>query len=131
MSSLELKLIPPTKTSLDNEWIAWYEQVENVFGNKKDANYLFVKAWSVRGSDTANTSNLRSFMEKKGVKVSGGIMADYVDGATNMLDSFGSIFKIGTGVSMTIGVIVVLFVILIVWRLSSPQAVGTVIKYAV
>lgn len=125
--TLDPHLIIPTKKSSDLEWLAWYDNLKSFFG-KKDARTAFVKAWSVRGNSSANTSQFREKMRKEGVDISSDTIAGSIsDAADGVMDSISSSLKMGKMAMVVIGVIVVLLVILIVYRLATPQTVSAVL----
>ena len=86
--------IIPTTTSADTEWINWYDSLKSYFG-KKVAKDLWNAAWVKRGSDEANTTNLRTYMSKEGITVDSGVLAHIVDWSEGIGDYFGDFFKLG------------------------------------
>jgi|TARA_Y100000114_G_scaffold157153_1_gene187469 hypothetical protein len=101
----------PSFTSSDNAWILWHENLKKVFGRKK-ANALYVANWDAQrgGSSSANTSKLRKYLEKNGIKISGGVIGDTGDFFGGVGDYFGDIFTVGKYLGIGLAVIVAISV---------------------
>lgn len=56
----------PSKSSSSTEWINWYKSLRKLL-SKNDANTTFMKVWVQRGSNSANDSELRDYLEKQGI----------------------------------------------------------------
>jgi hypothetical protein len=84
----------PTKNSNFEEWIAWHKALKQNFG-KKQANILWVKAWSLRGSSSANTNDLRQYLEKSKIKIDNSAWDKIVDSGVDITDALGDWFKVG------------------------------------
>lgn len=86
------KNIPQINSKAD-EWISWHQSLKSKFG-KKTANALWTKAWSKRGSSSANTSQLRSYMSGNGINIDssawdkivdmGGDIGDFITGGIKL-----------------------------------------------
>jgi hypothetical protein len=127
----DVKRSIPQIQSNAEEWISWHKELKAYFG-KKDANTIFVKAWSTRGgvSSVANTTELRKYLSENGIQISKDGLASFIDGSFGVFDTIGDIFKIGaTGSIVVIGGSVLL-VGAIIWRLTKSESIGTIIKYA-
>lgn len=128
--ALNPRLTPPNKNADANQWINWYDQLESNFG-KKDAATAFTTRWSIVKSDLANDNTLRTYMAKQGIEIkAGGLFGSLEDTTKNLLGGVGDFLKLGMIGAYVISFILLVFVLLVVWRLAKPEAVGTVIKYA-
>lgn len=121
----------PTVNSKSEAWIQWHKDLKSNFG-KKTANSLFVKAWSIRGNPTANTSDLREYLEKQGIKIDKSAYDSLVDTGSGVTDFFGDIFHFSKVGGMVMGAIVIGGVGMIIYNLAKNPAksIGTTIKYA-
>jgi hypothetical protein len=124
----------PTKTSKGEEWKAWYLELKNRYG-KKNANTIFTKAWSKRGSDSAITNDLDETLKKNGVNIQRGLVASIQEGAYDIADTIGDVFSMGKyvwiGGLVMVGVPVFIFLLQIARKPERVGAVaGTAIKYA-
>lgn len=117
--------MPPYNSQAEN-WIQWHQDLKSNFG-KKIANGLWLKAWRIRGNSNANTSDLRKYMEKQGVKISGSAWDSIVDVGVGVTDAFGSIFQVGKVVGISLGVIVIGGLAMVVYNLAKNPAksIGT------
>ena len=117
--------MPPYNSQAEN-WIQWHQDLKSNFG-KKIANGLWLKAWRIRGNSSANTSDLRKYMEKQGVKISGTAWDSIVDVGVGVTDAFGSIFQVGKVVGISLGVIVIGGLAMVVYNLAKDPAksIGT------
>ncbi len=97
----------PNRSSGADEWVEFHK-ILNKSLPRKESNALWVKAWSKRGSNYANTRHLRVYMEKKGVKIDTNSWQNIQDASADLQDSIGSIFK--TGKYITYGIIAVVLV---------------------
>lgn len=130
MAPLNPRLNPPNKNSDGNVWISWYDQLESNYG-KKDAALAFTTRWQVVKPDAGNDNNLRTKMAEHGINIQpGGLLGSLEDTAKSFTGGVTSFLKMGATASMIVSAIVVLFVLVIVYRLAKPEAVGTVIRYA-
>ncbi len=130
MDTLSPRLTPPNKNSDGNVWLSWYEELESEFG-RKDAALAFTTRWGNVKPDAGNDNNLRTKMAEKGINIQpGGIFGSIEDTAKSFTGGLTSFFKMGATASIIVSVVVLIFVLVIVYRLAKPEAVGTVIKYA-
>ncbi len=58
----------PNLESRDTDWILYFEELDRKF-KENEAKLLFNKTWLERGNKEANTYELRSFLEKKGINL--------------------------------------------------------------
>jgi hypothetical protein len=97
---LDPSLSVPTASSKPENWIQWHVDLKKIFGKKK-ANSLWLYAWSKRGgiNSTANTSSLRSYMDKQGVDITTTSLSEIADVVGNVVEfgfGVGKIVIIGT-----------------------------------
>lgn len=96
----------PGYNSPAENWIQWHRDLKSNFG-KKIANGLWLKAWRIRGTSSANTNDLRTYMEKQGVKIDSSAWDKVVDLGADITDAFGDIFQVTKYLGIAIGVIIV------------------------
>lgn len=85
----------PTKISDTTEWISWHKTLKSNFG-KKTANALFVKGWSKRGTSSANTKELRDYLEKYKIYLQAdGFFEGLEYAAGDIGDAIGDAFTMG------------------------------------
>ena len=114
----------PKRNSSDADWKAWYDILPF---SQADNNRLFTKAWKVRGSVQANTSDLRTYLGGKGIHLEAGtlnILGSIKDEATGVLNAVGSFIK--TGETVVLGGMIVggIFTAALLWRILTPDNVG-------
>ena len=109
MAKLDPSLSIPTASSKSESWIQWHKDLKKMFGKKK-ANSIWVYAWSQRGGikGTANTNELRNYMDGQGVNISTTALNEIADVVGNVLD-----FSFGIGRVVIIGTLSVVGLILI------------------
>lgn len=104
----------PTSTATSSEWINWYKAM-NAYFTQQECNYLFLKAWKVRSSDSANDDKLRAFLKSKGVEID----ADFTD--FEWVKNPGGIFdwfKTAANTAFWIGGLILVAVFLVAYRIS-------------
>jgi hypothetical protein len=111
----------PSYNGKFEEWIQFHKDLDSNFG-KKIANSLWIKAWKIRGISSANTNELRSYMEKQGVKIDKSSWDSLVDAGDNVTDAFGTAFQVTKFVGIGIAVIVVGGLAMIVFNLAKSPA---------
>ena len=91
----------PTNTDSDNVWIEWHNALKKVFGRKK-ANALYVVNWDAQNgyNSNANTTNLRKYLKKNGLEISGGFTGGIKDFGSGVGDYFGDFFTAGKYVAI-------------------------------
>lgn len=121
----------PTNSSSDVVWISWYDALRKTFGKKK-ANSLFTANWDAQNGFTsdANTSDLRSHLEKKGgIEISGGTLGEVKDKVIDVGNFFGDYLTVGKYLGLALGVIMVggigLFVYNIARKPESAVRIGS------
>lgn len=122
----------PTVSSKADAWQQWHSELISNFG-RKEANSLFLKAWSRRGNSSANTLTLRTYLKGYGINLDESAWDKVVDTGGSVIDFFGDTFKVGKYVGIGLAVIVVGGLGMIVFNIAKApaQAVGTAVKYAV
>jgi len=111
----------PQYNSQAENWIQWHQDLKSNFG-KKIANGLWLKAWRIRGNSTANTSDLRKYMTKQGVKIAESTWDSIVDVGVDITDGIGTIFQATKYVGIALGVIVVGGLAMVVYNLAKDPA---------
>lgn len=96
----------PTRSSKSEEWIAWHKALKQNFG-RKQANILWVKAWSLRGTSSANTNDLREYLSKQGVVIDKSSWDSIVDSGADVGDFLGNFAKAGQIASIAIVAIII------------------------
>lgn len=132
MATLNVRYTPPTGQSDSNQWFTWFEQIEKAFG-KQDAAQAFSSRWKITnaGKGPANTSDFRMRMQDKGIPIGAdGLIGSYVDTIKGLGNSLGGFLKIGGSIMTVVYIVTFIVVLVIVYKLAKPEAVGTVIKYA-
>ena len=119
----------PTASSESQQWIQWHKTLRKMFG-KKQANDIWVYAWSKRGGINAkgNTVSTRSYMEKEGVeldKTSLSSLADFGDGVSSF---FGGMFSVWKWVAIISSAFVLIVLGRILWKLAKDpnKSIGQV-----
>ncbi len=131
MATLNPRLTPPNKNSDSNIWLSWYDELEDNFG-RKDAALAFTTRWGNVKPDAGNDNNLRTKMAEKGINISpDGIFGSIEDSAKSFTGGLTSFFKMGAAASMIAGIVVLIFVMIIVYRLAKPETLATAAKLAV
>lgn len=107
----------PTKVSSASAWILWHKALQGRYG-KKTANTLFVEAWVKRGTGSANTSELRKYLEKKGVKIEGNLFNYWADTADDIGDWFGGVLGFSKWLTIALVVILVIAIAMILFNIA-------------
>lgn len=89
----------PTASSNSENWIQWHKDLKRIFGKKK-ANSIWLYAWAKRGgtNSSANTSDLRKYMDGQGVDITTTSLGELSDKIGNVLG-----FGFGVGKVIVIG----------------------------
>ncbi len=98
--------IIPNKSSSAAAWMEWHKALKSRYG-KKQANALFVTAWEKRGSNAANTMELREYMKDNDVDLGSNTVQDVLDFTSGGIDTIGDMFTIGKYLTIGVAVIVV------------------------
>jgi hypothetical protein len=108
----------PTKSSAGATWIEWHKILKRTLG-KKNANITWIKAWDMRGgkNSPASTSALREYMKGEGVVIDKTTVQSVTDFGGGVLDSIGSVFKVGKWIFLVVIGIIVGGLALLVWGL--------------
>ena len=101
--------LDPSLSSKPENWIQWHVDLKKIFGKKK-ANSIWLYAWAKRGGikSSANTSSLRSYMDKQGVDISTTKLNEITDVVGNVLD-----FQLGLNKVVIVGVLSLVGLILL------------------
>jgi hypothetical protein len=91
----------PTKASTDGVWIEWHKELKSRLG-KKVANSIWQFTWTARGSNGANSHDLRTYMEDNGIKVETDTVASIVDTSYDIVDAIGSVFTMGKWITIVV-----------------------------
>ena len=101
----------PSKSSTADIWMSWYKALKSDLG-EDDANVLFKSVWDARGSDDANTPELRDFLAKYGITVKMGAKEAILDAISSPFEFFN--FAKDIGKTMIYGWMVFIFLIMAV-----------------
>lgn len=92
----------PTPASTQEEWISWYKTLKSNFG-KQNANALWIKGWKkYGGSPAANTNDLRTYMEKQGIKIDKDAYQSVLDAGVGLVDFVGMAKYVAIGLGVII-----------------------------
>lgn len=120
--NVKLFLSMPDFQSTDIEWLNWYEKLSSRYG-RSDAARIFLAAWRKRGSNKANTSDLRDRLNDDGIKISTNVFQDAIDVGDSITDAFGNMMKIGKYTAFAVGGILILGLGLFVYNVAkNPSA---------
>jgi hypothetical protein len=97
--------ILPTLQSKDVEWINWIKALDKDF-DRDTAVSLFLKLWSKRGTNDANTIMLRKEIKSRyNIDLTEGTIDKIADLGGGFVDTIGGVFKVGKVVWLaTIGI---------------------------
>jgi hypothetical protein len=123
----------PTKSSDSNYWISWYKELKTKVG-KKNANILFIKAWGLRASTSANNKEFRDYFASQGINIEPDNIiesaSDYVlNTADGVVDFIGGALG-GISTMIIIGSSVMFLIVArILWNASKDpnKTAGTVL----
>ena len=101
----------PSKSSTADIWMSWYKALKSDLG-EDDAKVLFKSVWDARGSDDANTPELRDFLAKYGITVKMGAKEAILDAISSPFEFFN--FAKDIGKTMIYGWMVFIFLIMAV-----------------
>jgi len=102
--------ILPTLQSKDIEWINWMKALDKDFDRDTSVN-LFLNLWGKRGNSDARTLQLRQYMKDNyNVDLSEGAIDKVVDLGGGIVDTMGSIFKVGKITFYVIGGVILVAV---------------------
>ena len=123
-----ISTLPPYNSKGEN-WIQWHQDLKSNFG-KKIANGLWLKAWRIRGTKECNTSDLRKYMTKQGVKIDESAWDSIVDVGVGVSDGIGTIFQMTKYAGIAVGIIVIGGLAMVVYNLAKNPAksVGVIAK---
>lgn len=109
----------PTASSESQQWIQWHKSLRKVFG-KKQANDIWVYAWSKRGGKNAkaNTVDTRNYMSKQGVELDKTALSSLADFGDSVGSFFGGMFSIWKWAMIGGAVIGTVILVRILWKMS-------------
>jgi len=111
----------PKYNSNTEVWINWHKSLKDNFG-KKIANQLWLKAWSIRGNSSANTSDLRKYMSSNGINISESSWDKVVDLGVGITDSIGTAFQVTKYAGIALGVIFIGGLAMIIYNIAKNPA---------
>jgi len=119
----------PQMNSKADEWIQWHKTLKAQFG-RKVANGLWMKAWARRGSSSVNTSDLRDYMSKQGIKLDSSAWDKVVDAGGDFLDTIGDSLQMTKYVTIGVLVIIVGGLGIAIFNIAKnpAQSIGTAAK---
>lgn len=131
MAAINPVSIIPNEQSSGQDWLNWYKILKSRYG-RKNANTVFSLAWNKRGTYSANTKELRNFMEKNGVSIEGNnpaiIIEDFVGDVTDFATSTFSTGK--TVVLVGLGVAAVAVLGIVYSLVKNPENTKQIIEIA-
>lgn len=96
----------PTLKSTDIEWINWMKALDKDFDRSTSVS-MFLSLWGKRGTPTARTLQLRSYMKDKyNVDLSETAIDKVFDFGGGVTDTISGIFKTGKIVTFVVGGVV-------------------------
>ena len=121
----------PTASSESQAWVQWHKTLRKVFG-KKQANDIWVYAWSKRGGKDAkaNTTDTRNYMSKQGVELDKTALSSLADFGDSVGSFFGGMFSVWKWVAIISSVFVLVVLGRILWKLAKDpnKSIGQVAK---
>ncbi len=84
----------PSKSSTADIWISWYKALKAELG-QDDANVLFKSVWDARGTDDANTPELRNYVAKYGITIKMGTKEAFIEAISSPFGIFSFAKDIG------------------------------------
>ncbi len=111
----------PQINSKSDAWVAWHQTLKSNFG-KKVANQLWLKAWSKRGTNNANTADLRDYMSKQGIDISKNHWDEIVDLAGDATDYFSGVYQVAQYAALALGIIAIGGLGMIVFNIARRPA---------
>lgn len=111
----------PSYNAKFEDWIQFHKELQSNFG-KRNANSLWIKAWKIRGNSSANTNELRTYMEKQGIKFDKSAWDSLVDVGDSVTDAFGTVFQVTKFVGIGLAVIVVGGLGMMIFNLAKSPA---------
>lgn len=107
----------PTFASKDIEWMNWYKQIRGRYG-RSDAARIFISTWTKRGSNAANTIELRKLVSADGINIDDSVWNKVADLGGGISDAFGSAMKVGKITAYVVGGVLVLGLGMFVFNLA-------------
>ena len=119
----------PKMNSPAELWMQWHIDLKDYFG-KKEANSIWRKAWSIRGSSSANQGFLRKHLKDNGITISTSTWDDVVDTGSDITDVFGDLFQISKYAGIALGVIFIAGTGMVIYNIAKDpiSAAGAAVK---
>jgi len=94
MGKVDPSINIPTASSEAQDWIQWHKELKAFF-NKKEANSIWVYAWSRRGGEdsSANTGRLRDYMSSQGIDIQRTRLDAIQDAASDVFGGIGDVLN--------------------------------------
>ena len=110
----------PNANSSSATWINWHKTLRKFF-NKKEANAIWVYAWSKRGGidNESNDRTLSKYMEKQGVDIARSDLDEIGEGFLDFRDGLLSIGK--WMIIIPLGIAGVIMLLIIIQLFRSPK----------
>ena len=121
MASIDPTTLIPNKSSKFESWITYHQAVKKRYG-KKTGNALWTKAWSKRGSPTANTNALRTYLAKNNIVIDKSAWDSVVDKGIDVADNFSDMLNMGKWVTFVLVAGVVIGVVILVINIARKPA---------
>lgn len=120
----------PKSGSSSAEWVEWHKTLVDNFG-KKEANQLWLKAWSLRGSTSTSDNTLREYMKKQGISLPATWGQKIEDKGIGVVDGALSFMHMGKVASLVVVGLVVLPIGLLLFNIArKPETLGSIAKAA-
>lgn len=120
-SNIDPALNIPQIGSKSEAWMAWHKSLKSNFG-KANANILWVKAWQKRGNPSANTNELRTYMDSQGIKIDSSAWNKITDLGANIGDLWSASMKVGQYTVIAIIIIILGGAGMIIFNLAKQPA---------
>lgn len=110
----------PTATSSSATWINWHKSLRKFF-NKKEANAIWIYAWSKRGGvdSNANDNTLSRYMEKQGVDIERSTLDEIGEGIADLGSGLLSIGKLI--ILVPLGIAGIIMIVILVNLIRNPK----------
>ena len=120
-SNIDPALNIPQIGSKSEAWMAWHKSLKSNFG-KANANILWVQAWQKRGNPSANTNELRTYMDSQGIKIDSSAWNKITDLGANIGDLWSASMKVGQYTVIAIIIIILGGAGMIIFNLAKQPA---------
>jgi hypothetical protein len=119
----------PTGSSQSQDWIEWHKALRKTFG-KKEANAIWVFAWSKRGGidSAANTGDLNSYLKTQDIDIDRSTLAEAAESFGDFADSFMSIGKWATIITVGVGTLILIKILMSIMK-NPKKSVGSAASF--